>query len=44
MSFFQQPVSGKLLKLEGPVAERFFTLYREQFNPDLTIPDGVVEE
>ena len=35
---------GKLLKLDGPVAERFYVLYREQFNPDLTVPDSVVEE
>jgi hypothetical protein len=34
----------KLLKLERPVAERFYALYREQFNPDLAIPDSVVEE
>jgi hypothetical protein len=34
----------KLLKLERPVAERFYALYREQFNPDLTVPDAVVEE
>jgi ABC-type nitrate/sulfonate/bicarbonate transport system substrate-binding protein len=34
----------KLLKLERPVAERFYALYREQFNPDLTVPDSVVEE
>jgi ABC-type nitrate/sulfonate/bicarbonate transport system substrate-binding protein len=34
----------KLLKLDRPVAERFYALYREQFNPDLTVPDAVVEE
>jgi ABC-type nitrate/sulfonate/bicarbonate transport system substrate-binding protein len=34
----------KVLKLERPVAERFYALYREQFNPDLTVPDAVVEE
>jgi hypothetical protein len=34
----------KLLKLERPVDERFYALYREQFNPDLTLPDSVVEE
>ena len=34
----------KILKLDRPVAERFYTLYREQFNPDLTVPDSVVEE
>jgi hypothetical protein len=37
-------VSGKLLKLERPVAERFYALHREQFNPDLTVPEAVVEE
>jgi len=30
-----------LLKLEFPVSERFYALYREQFNPDLTVPDPV---
>jgi hypothetical protein len=34
----------KLLKLAGPVAERFYALYREQFNPDLTGPESVGEE
>lgn len=34
----------KLLVLDRPAAERFYTLYREQFNPDLTVPDSVVDE
>jgi len=34
----------KILKLDRPVAERFYTLYREQFNPELTVPESVVEE
>jgi hypothetical protein len=34
----------KLLKLDSSVAERFYALYREQFNPDLTVPESVVEE
>jgi ABC-type nitrate/sulfonate/bicarbonate transport system substrate-binding protein len=34
----------KLLQLDHPVAERFYALYREQYNPDLTVPDSVVEE
>jgi ABC-type nitrate/sulfonate/bicarbonate transport system substrate-binding protein len=34
----------KLLKLDRPVAERYYVLYREQFNSDLTVPDSVVEE
>jgi NitT/TauT family transport system substrate-binding protein len=34
----------KLLQLDHPVAERFYALYREQYNPDLIVPDSVVEE
>jgi ABC-type nitrate/sulfonate/bicarbonate transport system substrate-binding protein len=34
----------KILKVDRPVAERFYAIYREQFNPDLTVPDSVVEE
>jgi hypothetical protein len=37
-------VSGKLLKLDRPVTKRLYALYREQFNPDLTVPDSVVGE
>lgn len=34
----------KILKVDRPVAERFYAVYLEQFNPDLTVPDSVVEE
>ncbi len=34
----------KLLKLDRPAAERFYGIYRDQYNPDLTVPDAVVEE
>jgi len=34
----------KLLKIDRPAAERFYSVYRDQFNPDLTVPDSVVEE
>jgi ABC-type nitrate/sulfonate/bicarbonate transport system substrate-binding protein len=34
----------KLLKLDRPAAERFYSVYRDQFNPDLTVPHSVVEE
>ncbi|HYJ16468.1 MAG TPA: ABC transporter substrate-binding protein [Candidatus Limnocylindria bacterium] len=34
----------KLLKLDRPVAERFYGIYRDQYNPDLSVPDSVVEE
>lgn len=34
----------KLLNIDRPAAERFYGLYREQFNPELTVPDSVVEE
>ena len=34
----------KLLKLDRAAAERFYPVYRDQYNPDLTVPDAVVEE
>jgi NitT/TauT family transport system substrate-binding protein len=34
----------KLLALDRAAAERFYTLYRDQFNPDLKVADSVVEE
>ncbi|HTN71237.1 MAG TPA: ABC transporter substrate-binding protein [Methylomirabilota bacterium] len=34
----------KLLKIDRAAAERFYALYRDQYNPDLTLPDSVVEE
>ena len=34
----------KLLKIDHAAAERFYSLYRDQFNADLTVPDSVVEE
>ena len=34
----------KLLALDRAAAERFYALYREQFNPDLTVADSVVAE
>jgi NitT/TauT family transport system substrate-binding protein len=34
----------KTLKLERSAAEKFYTLYREQYNPELSVPNSVVEE
>src|SRR5438067_5764542 len=34
----------KLLQLDHPAAERFYSVYRDQYNPDLTVPDSVAEE
>ena len=34
----------KTLKLDRGAAERFYALYREQYNPDLSVPNSVVEE
>lgn len=34
----------KLLNIDRAAAEQFYTLYREQFNPDLSVPDSVVKE
>ena len=30
--------------MTGPIAERFYAIYRDQYNPDLSMPDSVVEE
>ena len=34
----------KLLKLDRVAAERFYGIYRDQYNPDLSVPDSVAEE
>ena len=34
----------KTLKLDRAAAERFYALYREQYNPELTVPQSVVKE
>ncbi len=34
----------KLLKLDRPAAERFYAIYRDQYNPELSVPDSVAEE
>ena len=34
----------KLLNIDRAAAERFYSIYRDQYNPDLTAPDSVVEE
>jgi hypothetical protein len=40
----QREISAGFVEKLFPGAERFYTLYREQFNPDLTQSDSVVEE
>ena len=34
----------KLLKLDRPVAERFSAIYRDQYDPDLSVLDSVFKE
>jgi ABC-type nitrate/sulfonate/bicarbonate transport system substrate-binding protein len=34
----------RLLKIDRAAAERFYAVYRDQYNPDLTVPDAVAEE
>ena len=31
----------KAMRLDRPSAEKFYGLVRDQYNPDLTLPDGV---
>ena len=34
----------KALRLERPSAEKFYDLFRDEFNPELTLPDAVVND
>lgn len=34
----------KALSIDHAAAERFYSLYRDQYNPELALPDSVVEE
>jgi ABC-type nitrate/sulfonate/bicarbonate transport system substrate-binding protein len=34
----------KLLKLDRPAAEKFYAIYRDQYNPELSVADSVAEE
>jgi hypothetical protein len=34
----------KLLNIDRAAAERFYSIYRDQYNPDLTVPDSIAEE
>ena len=34
----------KLLKIDHAAAEKFYGIYREQYNPELTVPDDVAAE
>ena len=34
----------KILRLDPPLAEKLYKLYRDQYNADLTLPDSVVED
>lgn len=34
----------KTLNLDHAIAERFYPLYREEYNPELTVPDSIVDE
>jgi len=34
----------RMLRVEPPLAEKLYKLYRDQYNPDLSLPDSVVED
>jgi hypothetical protein len=35
---------AKTLHLNRALAEKLYPIYRDQYNPDLTVPDSVLEE
>ena len=34
----------RILRVEPPLAEKLYKLYRDQYNPELSLPDSVVED
>ena len=34
----------RILRVQPPLAEKLYKLYREQYNPELTLADSVVED
>ena len=30
--------------MDAPLADKLFKLYRDQYNPELSLPDGIVED
>jgi ABC-type nitrate/sulfonate/bicarbonate transport system substrate-binding protein len=34
----------KLVKVDRSAAEKFYAIYRDQYNPELSVPDSVTEE
>ena len=34
----------KTLNLSRPAADKFYPVYRDQYNPELIVPDSVLEE
>jgi ABC-type nitrate/sulfonate/bicarbonate transport system substrate-binding protein len=34
----------RIMRMDAPLADKLFKLYRDQYNPELTLPDGIVED
>ena len=34
----------RVMRMDAPLADKLFKLYRDQYNPELTLPDGIVED
>ena len=34
----------RVMRVDSSLAERLFKLYRDQYNPELTLPDGIVDD
>lgn len=43
-SEYSHALFQRAMHVDAAAADRLFTLYRDQYNPDLTLPDSVVED
>ena len=34
----------RIMRMDAPLADKLFKLYRDQYNPELTLPDAIVED
>jgi len=34
----------RIMRVDAPTSDKFFKLYRDQYNPELTLPDSVIDD
>jgi len=41
---FSVALFQRVMRMEAPLADKLFKLYRDQYNPELSLPDAIVED